>query len=142
MTDLQCAFPREISQDLSHSVHYITQELSLRFEKYRQNLGSFRGFIEKFSLFSNRSEVQAKYIIIPPLTFNEVSFVLAFANPRSRFWSWALALGPRSAKSGEVKKGSYGQMYVMKLSGSGGSEESKVGILVNKKGRGRSDWEE
>ena len=29
---------------------------SLRFEKDRSNIDSFRGFIEKFSLFSSRSE--------------------------------------------------------------------------------------
>ena len=29
---------------------------SLRFEKHREHIDSFRGFLEKFSLFSNRSE--------------------------------------------------------------------------------------
>ena len=34
----------------------LTIRVSLQFEKEHSNIDSFRGFIEKFSLFSNRSE--------------------------------------------------------------------------------------
>ena len=47
---------------------YIVSRASLRFEK--DNIDTFRGFIETFSLFSNRSEAQIVRGIPHQLIYN------------------------------------------------------------------------